>query len=72
MTMRLVALYRRLVGTDDETAAEEERLSRNLRGMADNNAELERLGYELDEILDEVDRASSANVSLPPEMKPHV
>lgn len=72
MTVSLVALYRRLVGTDAATAVEEERLSRNLRGMALNNVELERLGAELDEILDEVDRASSTNVSLPPEMKPHV
>lgn len=72
MTVSLVALYRRLVGTDAATVVEEERLSRNLRGMALNNVELERLGAELDEILDEVDRASSTNVSLPPEMKPHV
>ena len=71
MTMYLVALYRRLTGTDDTTAAEEERLSRNLKGMSINNEELERLGLALDEILDEVDRASSVNVSLPPEMEPH-
>ncbi|MFA5435978.1 MAG: hypothetical protein WC372_08085 [Candidatus Neomarinimicrobiota bacterium] len=70
--MHLVALYRRLVGTDTATVVEEERLSRNLKGMALNNVELERLGAELDEILDEVDRTSSTNVSLPPEMKPHV
>jgi protein tyrosine/serine phosphatase len=72
MTMYLVSLYRRLTGTDDTTTAEEERLSRNLKGMVLNNEELERLGETLDGILDEVDRASSTNVSLPPEMKPHV
>jgi|RifCSP16_1_1023843.scaffolds.fasta_scaffold00050_8 hypothetical protein len=64
--MSLVALYRRLMGTDAATTAEEARLHRNLSGMETNNHDLDRLGAELDDILYEVDR-HSIQMSLPPE-----
>lgn len=69
--MSIVALYRRLVGTDAATAAAEERLHRNLNGMEQNNRDLDRLGEELEDILCEVDRKSIHQVSLPPEVRSH-
>jgi hypothetical protein len=64
--MFVMKLYRHLTGTDEDTRVEEERLRRNLNGMAKTNADLDRLDEELGDILDRVDeQGRRSHYSLP-------